>query len=125
MVDELWVGTSWKMTKTIAQGRAWAREVAAVPVPDGITAFVLPPHTALAAVRGCVPPGHRLLVGAQDAHWSAENEWTGEVSVQQVADAGADLVEVGHSERRLGLGEDDDVVARQVRAVVGSGLVPL
>ncbi|MGG5257770.1 triose-phosphate isomerase family protein [Phycicoccus avicenniae] len=121
----MWLGTSWKMTKTLAEARAWVGEVTAVPVPDGVDAFVLPSHTALASVRDAVPPGHRLGVGAQDAHWSADPEWTGEVSMAQVRDAGAVLVEVGHSERRRGLAEDDAVVTRKARAVLDGGLVLL
>lgn len=121
----MWLGTSWKMGKTLAEARRWVEAVTAVPVPDGVEAFVLPPHTALATVREAVPAGHRLRVGAQDSHWASDPEWTGEVSVAQVRDAGATLVEVGHSERRLGLGEDDAVVARKLRAVVAGGLTPL
>ncbi|WP_307836018.1 triose-phosphate isomerase family protein [Phycicoccus sonneratiae] len=121
----MWLGTSWKMTKTLAEARAWTSAVTAVPVPDGVEAFVLPSHTALSAVRDAVPSGHRLRVGAQDAHWSDGPERTGEVSVAQVRDAGASLVEVGHSERRLGLGEDDALVARKARAVLDGGLTLL
>lgn len=121
----MWVGTSWKMSKTLAEARAWVRAVTAEPVPPGVTAFVLPSHTALAAVRDEVPAGHGLWVGAQDAHWDSAPEWTGEVSAPQVRDAGAVLVELGHSERRTRLGEDDLVVARKVRAVVDAGMTPL
>ncbi|MBR7744624.1 triose-phosphate isomerase [Phycicoccus sp. BSK3Z-2] len=113
------------MSMTLASARAWVAEVTDRPLPPGVDAFVLPPHTALAAVAGAVPSGHGLRVGAQDAHWDDGPEWTGEVSVAQVADAGAGIVEVGHSERRIGLGEDDGVVAAKLRAVLDGGLTPL
>jgi triosephosphate isomerase len=64
-------------------------------------------------------------MGAQNAHWEDAGAWTGEVSVPQVADAGATLVELGHSERRAHFGDTDEVVARKVRAVLRHGLVPL
>lgn len=121
----MWLGTSWKMSKTIAEATRWVAAVTERRVPDGLDLFVLPPHTALAAVRDAVPAGHGLQVGAQDAHWGTGPEWTGEVSVAQVRDAGATLVEIGHSERRLGLGEGDDVIARKVRATLAGGLTPL
>jgi L-erythrulose 1-phosphate isomerase len=125
----VWLGTSWKMTKTIGEAQAWVDVVLeglGTGVP-GVRAFALPAHTALAAVRDRLaladaPP---LLLGAQDAHWGPEGAGTGDVSMRMVADAGARLVEIGHSERRAAHGEDDGTVARKVRAALDAGLRPL
>ncbi len=121
----LWLGTSWKMTKTIAEARAYVADLAQVAVPPGVEAFLLPPTTALHAVRVALPPGSRLRVGAQNAHWAPDGPVTGEVSMRQVRDAGAEIVEIGHSERRSQLGETDEVVAAKVTAALDQGLVPL
>ena len=45
--------------------------------------------------------------------------------MRMVRDAGAALVEMGHSERREHFGETDATVARKARAAVDHGLVPL
>jgi triosephosphate isomerase len=113
------------MTKTLAESRAYAERLASAVLPPGVRVFVLPPLTALSTVRSCLPPDTSVLLGAQNAHWAPEGAWTGEVSMGQVADAGAVLVEVGHSERREHFGETDEVVARKVRAAVDHGLTPL
>jgi len=127
------------MTKTRAEGLGWAREVAAglaergagppgAPSPGGGSpqVFVVPPATALAEVSGLLAQeAPHVLVGAQDAHWEDAGAWTGEVSVPQVADAGARLVEIGHSERREHFGDTDARVALKVRAALRHGLVPL
>jgi triosephosphate isomerase len=42
-----------------------------------------------------------------------------------IADAGATLVELGHSERRRHFGESDETVALKVAAAVAAGLTPL
>ena len=123
--DELWVGTSWKMTKTLAEARAFIDEVAAVPVPTGITAFLVPAHTALAAVRDRLPRQSPILLGAQNAHWGPDGPVTGEISMRMAADAGAQLIELGHSERRAAFGETDETVAAKVAAAVEYGLTPL
>jgi triosephosphate isomerase len=123
--DEVWVGTSWKMTKTLAEATAYAERLAAADLPPGVRVFVLPPLTALATVRACLPPDTPVQLGVQNAHWAPEGAWTGEVSMRQVADAGASLVEIGHSERREHFEETDEVVARKVRAAVDHGLTPL
>ena len=121
----LWVGTSWKMNKTRAEAVAFVDELLASPLPRGLQPFVLPAHTALATVRERVPRDSPLLVGAQNAHWGPEGAGTGEVSMRMVADAGASLVEMGHSERREAFGETDATVAAKAAAAVRAGLTPL
>jgi triosephosphate isomerase len=121
----IWIGTSWKMNKTLAEARAYATRLVGVDVPRGLQPFVLPPHTALAAVRDCLPADSPVLLGAQNAHWAAEGAGTGEVSMRMVRDAGASLVEMGHSERREQFGETDATVARKARAAHDHGLTPL
>jgi triosephosphate isomerase len=113
------------MNKTIAEARDYATRLAAAPLPAGVQAFVLPPHTALAAVRDCLPPDTSVLLGAQNAHWADEGAGTGEISMGMAEDAGARLVEMGHSERREQFGETDETVALKARAAVDHGLVPL
>lgn len=121
----VWIGTSWKMNKTLAEARAYLAALLAAPPRPAVQTFLLPPHTALATVRACLPRGAPVLLGAQNAHWAPEGAWTGEVSMRMVRDAGAELVEIGHSERREHFGETDETVARKVRAAVDHGLVPL
>ncbi|MFE7508831.1 triose-phosphate isomerase [Promicromonospora sp. NPDC057488] len=123
-----WIGTSWKMTKSLAEARRYATTLTAAARPGrwpGLQPFVIPPATALTTVRDALPPSAGVLLGAQNAHWADDGAWTGEVSVPQVADAGARLVEIGHSERREHFGDTDDVVRRKVQAVLRHGLDPL
>ncbi|MEV0352482.1 triose-phosphate isomerase [Nonomuraea sp. NPDC050680] len=121
-----WIGTSWKMNKTLAEARAFVDGlVAARSALDGVRAFVIPAHTALAAVRERLPADVPVLIGAQNAHWEPAGAYTGEVSMGMVADAGATLVEIGHSERREYFGETDDTVALKVEAAIAAGLTPL
>ena len=121
----VWVGTSWKMNKTIDEARAYVRTLLPhLPMP-GVQAFVLPSHTSLAAVRDTLPADTPLLLGAQNAHWADEGAGTGEVSMRMVKDAGALLVEMGHSERRRDFGENDDTVGLKARAALDHGLIPL
>ncbi len=124
-----WVGTSWKMTRTIAESRDYAqalrRDLHEHGFPAGVQLFVLPAHTALSAVAGELADLPEVWVGAQSAHPGPEGAGTGEVSVRMVAEAGARIVEVGHSERRAARGEDDAFVAACTRAVLDAGLVPL
>jgi triosephosphate isomerase len=116
---------NWKMHATLAEARALARAVrdGCRDLP-GVRVVLCPSHTALAAV-GEALAASPVLLGAQDAHWAAAGAFTGAVSPTQVADAGARVVILGHSERRQHFGETDAVVRRKVDAVLAQGLVPL
>ena len=123
----LWAGTSWKMNGLIPFARDYALRLASQPADrwKGVQLFVIPSSTALAAVHDALGDGSRVMLGAQNAHWEESGVWTGEVSVPQVADAGAQIVELGHSERREYFGETDRTINLKVKAVMRHGLRPL
>jgi triosephosphate isomerase len=122
---KLWVGTSWKMNKTLAEADSFIDQLVTFPILSGIQLFVLPPYTALARVRDRLPAHSPVLIGAQNAHWAVEGAWTGEISMRMAKDAGATLIEIGHSERREHFGETDRTVALKTAAAVAHGLIPL
>jgi triosephosphate isomerase len=86
---------------------------------------VLPPFTALAAVRGALPTDGRLFLGAQNCHWDKEGAFTGEVSAWMLVDAGCTYVLAGHSERRQLFGETDALVNKRTRGALAAGLRPI
>lgn len=124
----LWVGTSWKMNGTLAFARDYATRLAeamADGAPEGVQPFIIPPATALTTVHQILGPDSPVLLGVQNAHWEDAGAWTGEISVPQAADAGASLVEIGHSERREFFAETDETVNLKVKAALRHGLRPL
>ncbi len=127
-VGPLWVGTSWKMNKGLTESRSYVRalsdHVGRKGLP-GVQPFVIPSFTALAAARDELGADSPVLLGAQNAYWEDAGAWTGEVSVAQVKDAGAQIVEIGHSERREHFGETVETTRLKVAAVLAHGLVPL
>ena len=126
MHDKLWIGTSWKMNKTRADARVFAGTLARSSLINDARAqpFVIPPLTSVSVVADLLA-GTRVRVGAQNMHWADAGAWTGEVSPPMLLDAGATLVEIGHSERRTNFGETDETVALKVAAAVRHGLTPL
>ncbi len=125
MTATTWVGTSWKMNKLLAEAKAFGSRLQECPPPPGIQRFVIPPFPAIKTVAEALGPDSDVIVGAQNAHWEDGGAWTGEVSVPQAKDAGATLVELGHSERRTHFNETDATVNLKVRAVLRHGLIPL
>ncbi len=121
-----WVGTSWKMNKTLAEAKVFAEGLKAA---DGgrdtrIQRFVIPPFTAVREVKAMLS-ATSVKVGAQNMHWADEGAWTGEISPVMLKDCNLDLVELGHSERREHFGETDETVGLKTEAAVRHSLVPL
>jgi triosephosphate isomerase len=113
------------MNKTPAECAALAaairREVGDAP---RARVAVCPPFPALTAVRAALE-GAPVLLGAQNLHAEVSGAFTGEVSGGMLAACGCVLVLVGHSERRHGMGEDDGMVARKLRAAQRERLTPV
>ncbi|MBX9926495.1 MAG: triose-phosphate isomerase [Hyphomicrobiaceae bacterium] len=102
----------------------------AAAVADGIRdksavdVMICPPATLISAVAVSMA-GSRVAVGAQDCHAAASGAFTGDVSAEMVADAGAAAVIVGHSERRSGHGELDRDVRAKTEAAHRAGLMAI
>ncbi|MBB6486745.1 triose-phosphate isomerase [Rhizobium lusitanum] len=121
-----WIGTSWKMNKTLAEARAFAE---ALRVADGlrdarIQRFIIPPFTAVREVKSILSESS-VKVGAQNMHWADQGAWTGEISPLMLRDCNLDIVELGHSERREFFGETNETVGLKTEAAVRHGLIPL
>jgi triosephosphate isomerase len=120
------IAGNWKMHRTeeeaVALVVALRDELPARPVAEVV---VMPPFTALAAVRGALPDDGRISLGAQNCHWEKEGAFTGEVSPWMLVDVGCRYVLVGHSERRHLFGETDAMVNKRARGALAAGLHPV
>lgn len=123
---DFWIGTSWKMNKTLAEAKTFASALAAADAgaDPRIQRFIVPPFTAVREVKRILA-GTSVKVGAQNMHWADQGPWTGEISPLMLADCQLDLVELGHSERREHFGETNETVGLKTEAAVRHGLVPL
>jgi triosephosphate isomerase len=121
-----WIGTSWKMNKTLAEALEFAAAVKAADEDrdSRIQRFVIPPFTATREVKAALA-GTSVKVGAQNMHWADQGAWTGEISPLMLKDCNLDLVELGHSERREHFGETNETVGLKTEAAVRHGLIPL
>jgi triosephosphate isomerase len=121
-----WIGTSWKMNKTLAEAEHFARGLAVADAAREpvIQRFVIPPFTAVREVKRMLAKTS-VKVGAQNMHWADQGAWTGEISPLMLKDCDLDIVELGHSERREFFGETDETVGLKTEAAVRYGLIPL
>src|ERR1700728_634551 len=66
-----------------------------------------------------------MRMGGQNIFWAREGAYTGEISGEMLAAAGASWVLVGHSERRQYFHESDSDVLKKTQAALDAGLTPL
>ena len=118
------IAGNWKMHGLRAPAEALARAVGAGSVGLPCDILVCPPFTQIAAVAQILA-GSPVLVGGQDCHADPEGAHTGDISAVMLADAGANWVILGHSERRQHHGETDAQVRAKVAAAVAAGLTPI
>lgn len=117
------IAGNWKMNGLAAA----LSEAKAVAVGLGATSArvaLCPPATLVHRMSEALA-GTAVLVGGQDIHANASGAHTGDVAAEQLADAGAVLVIVGHSERRADHREDDATVAAKALAALRAGLEPI
>ena len=95
----------------VARGGAGRAEVA-----------VCLPFTLLISAADVLRGPSSVSLGGQDCATAASGAFTGDISAEMLKDAGASIVIVGHSERRAGHGERDDLVRAKAEAAFRAGL---
>lgn len=89
-----------------------------------IECLICPPYFMIPAMaEACSKVG--ISVGAQNCHFEASGAFTGEMSADMVAAAGASYVILGHSERRALFSETSEIVAAKTSAAAKARLKPI
>ena len=121
---EPFVVGNWKMHLTLREAEVLITKMKATCSLSGVEVAVCPSFTMLTAVRRWLN-GSSIGLGAQDLFWEAQGAFTGEISPLMLVDVGCRFVIIGHSERRRGAGETDEIVARKLQAALAHGLRPI
>jgi triosephosphate isomerase len=116
------VAGNWKMNGSLAALAELDAIAAAAASYAAVDVAICPPFTLIAAAVGRTP---KLAIGAQDCHGQAKGAHTGCVSASMLAEAGAQLVIVGHSERRADQHETDAEVRAKASAAIAAGLTAI
>ena len=90
-----------------------------------VVVVIAPPSIQLTQAVDLLVDYPELAVASQNGHAGDYGAFTGEVSMAQLADAGADAVIIGHSERRQFFGESDSVVNKKVLSALEQELRPI
>jgi triosephosphate isomerase (TIM) len=116
------IAGNWKMNGSV-EGLAELDAIAAAAgAHTEVDVAICPPATLIAAAVARQPG---LAIGAQDCHGAACGAHTGCLSAAMLAEAGAILVIVGHSERRSDQFESDADVKAKAIAAINQGLTTI
>ena len=119
MARRKYVVGNWKMnglSDAIGEAQAIFSAAAGHPTVD---VAICPPFTLIGAMVAAAPGA---AVGGQDCHGATSGAFTGSVAAPMLADIGARVVIVGHSERREGFSESDAEVRAKAEAGLAAGL---
>jgi triosephosphate isomerase len=117
------VAANWKMNPTnLDDALDLARGILSVARghAERIEVGIFPPFPWLVGVSE-VLDGSGVKLGAQDCFWEMSGAYTGEVSPAMIKGL-CQWVIVGHSERRVYLGETDEMVAKKAASALSSEL---
>lgn len=115
------VAGNWKMNGT-RTSLSELRSIVDGTATAGAEVAICPPFTLISEAAS-VASGSSVTIGGQDCHANAAGAHTGDISAEMLADIGARLVIVGHSERRTDHREADDTVREKALAAWRAGLV--
>lgn len=122
------VAGNWKMNNTLAQGGQLVDEIIqrseAHPTAN-ILKIIAPPFIHIAAVSDKLKQRAGFAVSAQNCHHLQNGAYTGEVSAEMIASAGAKYVIIGHSERRLHFGENNNLLTQKINIALAANLIPI
>ena len=127
------IAGNWKMNLLQADAKAlfegikgFVKDFSAQQLP---TVVVAPVFTSLAVVESvkcdCGCGGNKINIAAQNCHWEKSGAYTGELSVEMLADAGCSYIIIGHSERRQYFSETDEMINKKAKAILTGGLIPI
>ena len=114
---------NWKMNMTNSEACGFMQGMHAVP-HGSVKLVMCVPATALGVVSELAKKKN-IALGLQNMHWEEQGAYTGEVSASMLLDAGGEYVIIGHSERRMMLGETDLTVNLKVRTAQAHRITPI
>lgn len=119
MFERPYIVGNWKMNGSramLSEARAIERGAGRCP---GVQVALAPPFTL---VQAMAEAAEAIGTGGQDCHTEVKGAHTGDISAAMLADAGADFVIVGHSERRRDHAESDALVKAKAEAALAATL---
>ncbi len=123
------IAGNWKMNNNKAQAKELVdgimygiSQLDASKMPEVIIA---PTYTALWQAYDLIKNEPKIALAAQNVNPNPSGAYTGEVSLDMLADFNVKFVIIGHSERRQMFNESDEFINEKAKAILAKGLIPI
>lgn len=118
------VAGNWKSNKLMAEALEFVSALnSKLTAMERTEVVIAPPAPYLAVLAGHV--GEHVHVAGQNCSATGAGAFTGEFTAEMLRSCGVRHVIIGHSERREGFGETNDVVRAKLERALASGLCTL
>lgn len=121
------IAGNWKMNHDFQTGSRLIESIqhfCTAENPQHVEVVVAPPFIHIAHGATLLAGGH-FSIAAQDCSAQASGAYTGEVSAEMLRSAGAELVIIGHSERRAYHQESDADLKAKIEQAWAHDLLPI
>jgi triosephosphate isomerase len=114
------IAANWKMNGSCELAAQCCETLSQLP-PAQSEILICPPVIFLSDF----PKSDRYKLGAQNVSSEVSGAFTGEISADMLASAGACYVIIGHSERRALFGDTDALVLAKTKRVIAAKMTPI
>lgn len=88
---------------------------------ENINVVICPPAVYLSKIK----PNSKFELGIQNIFWENRGAYTGEISAKMAKNLNVKYSIIGHSERRLHLGETDKMINLKIKSAIENNLIPV
>ncbi|KAJ5894265.1 Triosephosphate isomerase [Penicillium taxi] len=120
MPRQFFVGGNFKMNGVTSSITDIVNNLNSAKLDSTTEVVISPPTLYLSLTRSLAKA--EIGVAAQNVFDKPSGAFTGEISVEQLKDIKIDWTLIGHSERRVILKENDEFIARKVKAAIDGGV---
>ncbi|WCA22582.1 triose-phosphate isomerase [Candidatus Phytoplasma oryzae] len=118
------IAANWKMNKCKDEAIEFVFKINnKIPNRKNIETIIFPQITLLDSLTQI--EGKNLRIGAQNVFYKNQGAYTGEISPQNIKSLGIKYVLLGHSERRIYFGENDNIVNLKLLSVLSHQISPI
>ena len=123
------IAGNWKMnnnkaaTKELVDGIMYGiSQLDADKMPEVVIA---PTFTSLWQAHDLIRNESKIALAAQNVNPNPSGAYTGEISLEMLADFNVKYIIIGHSERRQMFNESDEFINQKAKAILKKGLIPI
>ncbi|MCK4554701.1 triose-phosphate isomerase, partial [Candidatus Parcubacteria bacterium] len=117
---------NWKMKLSLAETLELAKDIKIKFKDFNKGRVVVCPSPVSLTEVNKILKGSFVELGAQNVFWEEKGAYTGEISAEQLVEAGCEYVIIGHSERRKYLLENYEMIHLKLKTVINmDNLIPI